>query len=132
MRKSSLALGITVALMASSAVFAQYRGYGNDDGRSYGQQDQSGRPNDGSANPGRQYQDRGFTDRDGYNDRESRGFKWRPGQILPEQFFNRVVNDWEERGLSRPPGGHQWVRVGQQFVLVRGQDRMIARILNFD
>jgi hypothetical protein len=45
---------------------------------------------------------------------------------------NRVVNDWEERGLSRPPNGHQWVRVGQQFVLVRGQDGMIARILNFD
>ena len=136
MRKSSLALGITVTLMASSAAFAQYQGYGNDDGRSYSQQDQSGRPNNGSANPGRQYQDRdqdrGFTDRNGYNDRDSRGFKWRPGQILPEQFSNRVVNDWEEGGLSRPPGGHQWVRVGQQFVLVRGKDRMIPRILNFD
>ena len=71
--------------------------------------------------------------RDGYNDQDFRGGpKWRPGQVLPGQFLNRVVADWEERGLSRPPGGHEWVRVGQQFVLVRGRDRMIARILNFD
>lgn len=66
------------------------------------------------------------------NDQDFRGAKWRPGQVLPGQFLNRVVADWEERGLSRPPDGHQWVRVGQQFVLVRGRDRMIARILNFD
>jgi len=68
-----------------------------------------------------------------YDDRDVRGrHKWRPGEVLPGQFLNRVVTDWEERGLSRPPGDHQWVRVGQQFVLVRGRDRMIARILNFD
>ena len=70
--------------------------------------------------------------RDGYNDRDYRGPKWRPGQVVPGQFLNRVVSDWEERGLSRPPGGHQWIRVGQQFLLVRASDRMIARILNFD
>ena len=74
------------------------------------------------------YQDR----RDGYNDRDYRGPKWRPGQVVPGQFLNRVVSDWEERGLSRPPGGHQWIRVGQQFLLVRASDRIIARILNFD
>jgi len=67
------------------------------------------------------------------DDRDLRpGQKWRPGEVLPGRFLNRVVNDWEERGLSRPPGGHQWVRVGEQFILVRGKDRMIARILNFD
>ena len=69
---------------------------------------------------------------DGYNDRDYRGPKWRPGQVVPGQFLNRVVSDWEERGLSRPPNGHQWIRVGQQFLLVRASDRMIARILNFD
>ena len=68
-----------------------------------------------------------------YDDRDGRGrHKWRPGEVLPGQFLNRVVTDWEERGLSRPPNDHQWVRVGQQFVLVRGRDRMIARILNLD
>jgi len=71
--------------------------------------------------------------RDDYNDRDSRGpHKWRPGEVIPGRFLNRVVDDWEERGLSRPPGGHHWVRVGEQFILVRERDRMIARILNFD
>jgi Ni/Co efflux regulator RcnB len=74
--------------------------------------------------------DRRRDDNDGRDTRP--GQKWRPGEVLPGRFLNRVVNDWEERGLSRPPGGHQWVRVGEQFILVRGKDRMIARILNFD
>jgi Ni/Co efflux regulator RcnB len=71
--------------------------------------------------------DRRDDDRDFRPDR-----KWRPGEVLPGRFLNRVVRDWEERGLSRPPNDHQWVRVGYQFILVRGRDRMIARILNFD
>jgi Ni/Co efflux regulator RcnB len=80
--------------------------------------------------------DRGY-DRDrgggyGYDVRDVRGHKWRPGEVLPPELTSRVVNDWEERGLSRPPGGHEWVRVGFQFVLVRDRDHMIARILNFD
>jgi Ni/Co efflux regulator RcnB len=77
--------------------------------------------------------DRDFRDGRNFGDpRDYRGPKWRPGQVLPGPFLNRVVYDWEERGLSRPPDDHQWVRVGQQFILVRGRDRMIARILNFD
>jgi Ni/Co efflux regulator RcnB len=93
------------------------------DNRGYDNRDQP--PSYGYDNRGRgQY---------GYDDRDTRGgHKWRPGEVLPPQFLNRVVVDWEERGLSRPPGGHEWVRVGLQFVLVRGRDRMIARILNFD
>ncbi len=70
--------------------------------------------------------------RDRFDSRDYRGPKWRPGQVVPRPLLDRVVGDWEERGLSRPPGGHQWFRVGQQFLLVRGRDRMIARILNFD
>jgi Ni/Co efflux regulator RcnB len=91
----------------------QYRGY-RDDSRG----DYRGRPDES---------------RGGYDDaRDYRGPKWRPGQVLPGPFLFRVVDDWEDRGLSRPPNGHEWVRVGQQFILVRVQDRMIARILNFD
>lgn len=57
---------------------------------------------------------------------------WRAGDVLPGQALNVIVYDWEERGLMRPPGGHNWVRVGQQFLLVRFSDRMISRILNFN
>ena len=57
---------------------------------------------------------------------------WRPGDVLPPDLLDYVVDDWEPRGLERPPGGHLWVRVGPQFILVRERDRMISRVINFD
>src|SRR5262249_25647283 len=74
--------------------------------------------------------------RDDYNrypdDRRDRDFRggarWRPGQVVPGQLLNQQVYDWEERGLARPYGGARWFRVGQQFLLVRERDRMIARV----
>jgi Ni/Co efflux regulator RcnB len=90
--------------------------------------------------PDRSYSDRyypppppagGYSDpRDRYGERETP--RWRPGDVLPDQFLDFIVPDWEERGLERPPGGHQWVRVGLQFILVRERDRMISRVINFD
>ena len=56
---------------------------------------------------------------------------WRPGDVLPPQLLDFVVDDWEPRGLERPPGGHLWVRVRDQFILVHERDRMIARAINF-
>jgi len=71
--------------------------------------------------------------RDGYSGGDFDGVRrWRPGQVLPGQLLDFVVEDWDDRGLGRPPGGHLWVRVGQQFVLVRERDRMIARVISFD
>ena len=60
------------------------------------------------------------------------GQLWRAGDVLPADLFNYIVEDWERRGLERPPGGHFWVRVDPQFILVRERDRMIARIVSFD
>lgn len=57
---------------------------------------------------------------------------WRPGDVVPGQALDFVVDDWEPRGLTRPPGGHQWFRVRGQFILVRERDRMIARVITFD
>jgi Ni/Co efflux regulator RcnB len=72
-------------------------------------------------------------DRRNFDDRNFRGRpRWRPGQVVPAELLNQLVSDWEERGLIRPYGGAQWFRVGQQFLLVRERDRMIARILTFD
>src|SRR5262245_45948251 len=63
------------------------------------------------------YDQRGYPDQR-YNDnfRRPGPLRWRPGQVVPDQALNFVVQDWEERGLSRPPGGHQWFRVRQQFL----------------
>jgi Ni/Co efflux regulator RcnB len=119
--KTLINCAVALTLISSAAVAQRY----DNDNRAPPQQDQNyyqDRQQDQNYNENRQYNDRDFRG----------GPKWRPGDVLPGQFLNRVVGDWEERGLSRPPGGHQWVRVGQQFVLVRGRDRMIARILNFD
>ena len=117
---------IIVMALASSAPFARAEFPSYHGGLQNVQYNQyPGQPPDG-------YSDRQDQRRDGYNDRDYRGPKWRPGQVVPGPFLNRVVYDWEDRGLSRPPGGSQWFRVGQQFLLVRERDRMIARILNFD
>ena len=109
--KPLISFVIALTLLSSAAIGQRY----DNDNRPFPQQDRN-------YNQDRQYGDRDFRG----------GPKWRPGQVLPGQFLNRVVEDWEDRGLSRPPGGHQWVRVGEQFILVRGRDRMIARVLNFD
>jgi Ni/Co efflux regulator RcnB len=109
--KPLISFAIALTLLSSAAIGQRY----DNDNRPFAQQDRS-------YNQDRQYGDRDFRG----------GPKWRPGQVLPGEFLNRVVDDWEERGLSRPPNGHQWVRVREQFILVRGRDRMIARILNFD
>lgn len=57
---------------------------------------------------------------------------WRPGDVVPPDVLDFVVDDWEPRGLVRPPGGHLWFRVGYQFLLVRERDRMISRVINFN
>ena len=57
---------------------------------------------------------------------------WRPGDVVPPDVLDFVVDDWEPRGLQRPPGGHLWFRVGYQFLLVRERDRMISRVINFN
>ena len=60
------------------------------------------------------------------------GQLWRPGEVMPPALLNFIVDDWERRGLQRPPRGHFWVRVEPQFILVRERDRMISRIVSFD
>jgi Ni/Co efflux regulator RcnB len=71
--------------------------------------------------------------RGGYDQGYGRnGQLWRPGEVLTPDLLDFIVEDWERRGLERPPGGHFWVRVDPQFILVRERDRMISRIVSFD
>jgi len=119
--KTLISCAAVLTLLSSVAVGQRY----DNDNRAPPQQDRNyyqDRQQDQNSYQDRQYGDRNFRG----------GPKWRPGQVLPGEFLNRVVDDWEERGLGRPPGGNQWVRVGEQFILVRGRDRMVARVLNFD
>ena len=139
-RISTAIIAACVLTLGASASFAAWTPAGNARGFELVQYDRYGNQPPpygyGAQNaPPYGYEDR---DRDRYDDRgRDRDFrggprKWVPGEVLPPQLLGRVVVDWEERGLSRPPNGHQWVRVGLQFILVRNGDRKIARILNFD
>ena len=75
------------------------------------------------------YPPRDYPPREGYG----RDYPlWRAGDVVPGDLLNFVVDDWEPRGLERPPSGHQWVRARGQFILVRERDRMIARVITFD
>ena len=129
-----IAVSGTTAAFAAPSLPGQPRGLEPIQYDRYGNQP----PSYGGQNPPPpyNYDNRNYDNRDrgrgDYDNRDYRGHKWRPGEVLPPQLLGRVVSDWEERGLSRPPGGHQWVRIGLQFVLVRMDDRKIARILNFD
>lgn len=50
-----------------------------------------------------------------YHDRQ-----WSRGARLPAQYRQPryVVHDWRHRHFRRPPSGHQWVRVGTDYLLV--------------
>jgi len=117
--KTLISCAVVLALLSSVAVAQRY-------------------DNDYRAPPDQNYyqdrqRDQNYNQDPRYSDRNFRGGpKWRPGEVIPGQLLGRVVGDWEERGLMRPPGGHEWVRVGEQFILVRERDRMISRVINFD
>lgn len=46
--------------------------------------------------------------------------RWSRGARLPTQYRQPryVVHDWHHRQFRRPPSGHQWVRVGTDYLLV--------------
>jgi Ni/Co efflux regulator RcnB len=55
----------------------------------------------------------------------------RRGQRLSREYRDNryVVNDWRARRLSAPPRGHQWVRAGNDYVLVAAATGLIAQVL---
>lgn len=57
--------------------------------------------------------------------------KFNRGDRLPKEFRARqyVVHDWRAHRLSAPPRGHQWVRVGSDFVLIATATGVIASLI---
>ena len=55
---------------------------------------------------------------------------WRHrGGHLPTSYRSQAVIDWHRHGLRRPPAGHRWVRVGNDYVLVAAASGLIAGIV---
>lgn len=57
--------------------------------------------------------------------------RWSYGQILPFIFFsqNYWLNDWYDYGLPVPPYGYEWVRYGDDAILVDVRTGMILQVM---
>lgn len=64
----------------------------------------------------------------------SQGPPFQPGHALPEAYRHPmyVLHDWQHRpGLYPPPAGYQWVRIGNEVLLVSPPTGYIAQRLVF-
>lgn len=54
-----------------------------------------------------------------------------PGMVLPGEYLERqyLVRNWRRQGLSAPPAGYEWRRIGSQYVLVARSDGRVAQLL---
>lgn len=61
----------------------------------------------------------------------ARGPQFYRGGHIPQQYRHQqyVVNDWQGRHLSRPPHGHQWVQVDNDYALIAIATGVIAHLL---
>jgi hypothetical protein len=53
---------------------------------------------------------------------------WSSGEVLPPGLGIPLWR-WTAFGLWTPPPGHQWVRVGGQFLLIVIETRIIVRVI---
>lgn len=61
--------------------------------------------------------------------REYRRDQWRHGQRYSDWKRHRPVNDWRKYGLRRPGPGQEWIRVGNDYLLVGIMSGVIAGII---
>lgn len=62
-------------------------------------------------------------------DTHQRGHHWRRGERLPPNYRSHRVSDWQRYHLRRPPAGHYWTRVDNNYVLVAATTGLIASII---
>jgi len=56
---------------------------------------------------------------------------WAKGHYLPRTYRTRVIvaRDYHRYHLRRPPHGHHWVRVDNDFLLINAATGLIASII---
>lgn len=66
-----------------------------------------------------------------YDDRRFNNHKprWSKGQRVPAWQRGHVVKDYHRHGLRRPAHGQQWVRVGNDYILIAVASGIIASFL---
>jgi Ni/Co efflux regulator RcnB len=56
---------------------------------------------------------------------------WRLGSYLPPYYRSWVVNDYARWRLRRPPYGYNWIRVGNDYLLVAAGSGLIFDIVRY-
>ena len=131
-----VSLTLTLAVLGSSAAFAQYRGgpYYIDHGPQYSDDwDYYGNDDDGHGRDhgGYSHYDNGPGNGHGNGHAYGHRYHWARGQRLPDEYRRNqyVVNDWRSRRLRQPPRGYQWVQADNQYVLVAVATGIIADLI---
>jgi len=68
-------------------------------------------------------------DRRDFRRHDDRRQYWTRGRELPRSYRSHVVRDYGRYHLRRPPRGHQWVRVGNDYLLISIASGVIASIV---
>lgn len=137
---------MTVALLASSAAFAQGYDRGGDRGRNEHSQRGPGPDRGPQGNPhsnkygdkhGDKHGNKHANRHDGRHDNRHAGRGAGPnhnfykGGHIPREYRGHqyVVNDWRGHHLTPPPRGYNWVQTGGDYVLIAIATGVIAQII---
>ena len=134
---------ISLAVILSCVLSAQAFADGPNDGHRPGQQQvwQNGPDHGGPGNNHQGGNDHRGADRNGHDDHrqerhEQDHFAWngndfRKGHPAPEHYRgdHYRVNDWNGRGLPRPPEGQHWSYINGNYVLIAAATGIITSIL---
>ena len=129
----AISLLCTVAVAANARPATSAEGY-----RAYQQIQYGGEQDRRNDNADRDRNDEGYRDRDdARDDRRDRDRderhqpRWSAGDRVTNEYLSSryIIGEWERTGLSRPPRGHEWIRVGDEYMLVRVRDQMIAKVI---
>lgn len=137
---------MTVALLASSATFAQGYDRGGDRGRNEQSQRGPGPDRGPQGNPhsnkyGDKHGNKHGNKHDGRHDNrrpvhhDGRGagpnHNFYKGGYIPREYRGHqyVVNDWRGHHLTPPPRGYNWVQTGGDYVLIAIATGVIAQII---
>lgn len=115
----AIATGLTLAFGSLPAAAEGYRDYHERRGESRHER----------------YSDyRGHRDgyRDGYRGRDFRPRPhWERGHTFPHGHRHELIRHYRSYHLNRPPRGHHWVRVDNEYLLVANGSGVIADIVVF-
>ena len=95
-------------------------------GERSGDHDEHGGPGPGNGDPGPRGGD--YRPR-GYGAAYPRSYRFVRGQMLPPDYRDYVVGDYERHHLRRPPRGYYWYRVGDDFVLAALGSGLIFEVI---